>query len=95
MLTLTEQRDRATAAARVMDYLRRQHLEPDDLLRFGGQDLSSPDVRVRDKARAVERGWALLAELHLKFEDFAAVVALRGDGWRPGMGADHNINSAI
>ena len=70
MLTLSMQREQAAAAARVMDYLRRHHLEPDDLLRFGGQDLSDRDVRVRDKVRAVERAWSLLASLNLKFESF-------------------------
>jgi hypothetical protein len=94
MLTITQQREQAAAAARVMDYLRRHYLGPEDLVRLGGEDLSDPDVCVRDRARAVERAWALLAKLDLKFQDFVAAVAPQEDGRRSGMNAG-GINSAI
>ena len=97
MLTaISHERERAVAIERVTEYLRRHHLEPDDLLKLGGEDLADPDVRVRDRARSVERAWALLAELGLRFE-ILELHRGRGpaeDDRRSGMNAGR-INSAI
>ena len=93
MFILSQAREQAAAAARVVDYLQHQHLDLDDLLLFGGEDLSDPDNYVRDRARAVERGWGLLAKLHLKFEDFVAVVAPQEEGRRPCPDAGHISNT--
>ena len=91
MLTLTQQREQAAAAARVMGYLRRHRLDPDDLVRFGGEDLADPNPQVRETARAVERGWALLAALNLNFKSFIAVVAPQEEGGTRCKGAGHNL----
>jgi hypothetical protein len=51
--------------------MRRAKLSAADLLGIGGADLKSPDPSRAEKARAVERTWALMASLHVMHADLA------------------------
>ena len=45
MLSLSQQREREEAAARVFEFMRRWKLSLTDLTEIGGEDLRSPDHR--------------------------------------------------
>ena len=74
MLSTSQQRERAEAVARVLEYIHRHRLTLADLLEYGGEDLPNPKLpekicdpaRVK-KARGVEHCWALIAKLGLRY----------------------------
>jgi hypothetical protein len=57
-------RARAIAVAQVAEFMRKRKITTEDLISFGGEDLKSSD-----KARRVEKAWALMARLGLWYAD--------------------------
>jgi hypothetical protein len=74
----------AQAIAEISGFMSKHHLDLDDLIHIGGEDLNSPDPRVAEKARRVEKTWALMARLGIKFTDLAQSTAQYPPS-RPGM----------
>jgi hypothetical protein len=61
----------AQATAEISALMRRYKITVDDLISVGGNDLKSPNPQCVEKARRVERAWAAMARLELKFVDIA------------------------
>ena len=62
-------RARAVATAQVSEFMRKRKITLDDLANFGGKDLKSSDTSRVEKARHVEKTWALMARLGLWYAD--------------------------
>ena len=54
---------RPIPADEVLSFMRQFRLSLDDLHEVGGQDLGAKDPKVVEKARRVERAWAMMARL--------------------------------
>jgi hypothetical protein len=59
----------APAVIEIFDFMRKRGLVPDDLIELGGQGLRSSNPRQIAKAHYVEKAWALMARLSVKFAD--------------------------
>jgi hypothetical protein len=57
------------AVVEILDFMRRNRIALDDLLSFGGEDLRASNPKRATKARLVEKTWALMAQLSVKFAD--------------------------
>jgi hypothetical protein len=57
------------AVIEILDMLRLRGLALDDLIHIGGEDLESSNPKRVEKARHVEKCWALMARLSVKFTD--------------------------
>ena len=57
------------AVVEIFDLMRKRGLVLDDLVEIGGQDLASSNPKQVAKARSVEKTWALMARLAVKFTD--------------------------
>jgi hypothetical protein len=53
----------------VLDFIGRRGLSLDDLIQIGGENLRPPNPKRVEKARHVEKVWALMARLSVKFAD--------------------------
>jgi hypothetical protein len=69
MISAADRARQAQAAAEIFDLMRKYGLALDDLLKIGSQDLSSSNPKQVAKARQVEKTWALMARLSVKFAD--------------------------
>jgi hypothetical protein len=63
-----QQRPR-TAVIEIFDSMARRGLALDDLIQIGGEDLRPPNPKRVEKARHVEKVWALMARLLVKFAE--------------------------
>jgi hypothetical protein len=63
-----QQRPRA-AVIEIFDSMARRGLALDDLIQIGGEDLRPPNPKRVEKARHVEKVWALMARLSVKFAE--------------------------
>jgi hypothetical protein len=70
MISVADRARQAQAVAEIFDLMRKRGLALDDLLEIGGQDLSSSNPKQVVKAHSVEKTWALMARLSVKFADF-------------------------
>jgi hypothetical protein len=61
------ERERLVNATRVFEFMAKRKLELEDLLNHGGAELKSPDAKIAEKARRVEKCWELMAQLSLDF----------------------------
>jgi hypothetical protein len=66
---MSTQKDRAAGA--VLAFMRERKLTLDDLIEAGGEDLKSPRPSIREKAKRVERCWALMARNGVVFAHLA------------------------
>ena len=57
------------AVVEVFDFMARRGLALADLIRIGGEDLRPPNPKQVEKARHVEKTWALMARLSVKFAE--------------------------
>jgi hypothetical protein len=71
MRSASQEREHAQAVDHVREFMRRHRLSLDDLVEIGGQDFHSPDSKRVEKARRVERCWALMAQLGVKHTDLS------------------------
>jgi len=62
-------RERAAAAAQVVEFIRKKKLTLDDLIDVGGAELKSPDPKRAEKARRVSTCWELMARVNLKYRN--------------------------
>ena len=69
MISAADRARQAQAAAEIFDLMRKYGLALDDLLKIGSQDLSSSNPKQVAKARQVEKTWALMARLSVKFAE--------------------------
>jgi hypothetical protein len=74
MLTSAQLRERANGVARVLEFVRRHGLSIDDLVEIGGEDFRSSNSMRAEKARRVEKCWALVAHLKVKHTDLGDPV---------------------
>jgi hypothetical protein len=79
MLSPSQERQRAEHIANVLGYMRKSGLSLDDLTEIGGEDLKSTNPPRAEKARRVERCWALIAQRGIKFDDLADAVGKSPD----------------
>ena len=68
MISAADRARQAQAVAEIFDLMRKRGLVLDDLIEIGGQDLCSSTKQVA-KAHSVEKTWALMARLSVKFAD--------------------------
>src|SRR6516165_218338 len=68
MISVIQQKPRQ-AVVEVLDLMRKRGLSLDDLIQVGGEDLKSPNPKRVKKAHYVEKAWALMARLSVKFAD--------------------------
>jgi F0F1-type ATP synthase beta subunit len=59
----------AQAVAEVFRFMRKRKLTLADLIEVGGQDLQSPDSQIVNRARAIEKCWALMAQVSVSYSD--------------------------
>ena len=59
------------ALEQVRSFMRQHRLSDDDLVNYGGKELSSLNRRIRDRAHWVEECWELMARLGVKAKDLA------------------------
>ena len=59
----------APAVIEIFDFMRKRGLSLDDLIQVGGEDLKSSNPKRVEKARHVEKAWASMARLSVKFAD--------------------------
>jgi hypothetical protein len=57
------------AVVEILDFMRRNHLAPGDLIQVGGEDLKSANPKKAEKARHVSRCWELMARVSVNFAD--------------------------
>jgi hypothetical protein len=63
VITAAERARPAQAVAEIFDFMRKQRLALEDLVECGGAELKSSNPKTREKARHVEKCWALMARL--------------------------------
>ena len=68
MISVIQQKPRQ-AVVEVLDLMRKRGLSLDDLIQVGGEDLKSSNPKRVEKARHVEKAWASMARLSVKFAD--------------------------
>jgi hypothetical protein len=68
MISVIPQKPRQ-AVVEIFDFMRKRGLCLDALIEVGGQDLSSSNPKQVAKAHCVEKTWALMARLSVKFTD--------------------------
>jgi hypothetical protein len=73
-MSAAHKRDDAHTVDQVFEFMRRHGLSLEDLVEVGGEDLRSSNPRRAEKARRVEKCWALMARLGLKFSNLPARV---------------------
>jgi hypothetical protein len=59
----------AQAVAEVFQFMCRRRLALPDLIEVGGHDLQSPNSQIANRARAVEKCWALMALVSVSYAD--------------------------
>jgi hypothetical protein len=69
MISAADRARQAQAVAEIFDLMRKYGLALDDLIQIGGEDLKSSNPKRVEKARHVEKAWALMARLSAKFAD--------------------------
>jgi hypothetical protein len=69
MISAADRARQVQAVAEIFDLMRKDGLTLDDLIQIGGQDLSSSNPKQVAKAHHVEKTWALMARLSVKFAD--------------------------
>jgi len=57
------------AVVEILDFMHKRGLSLDDLIEVGGEDLKSSNPKRVEKARHVEKCWALMARLSVRFAD--------------------------
>ena len=67
MISAADRTRQAQAAAEIFDFMRKHGLALDDLTAYGGEDLKNP--KHAEKARRVDKCWALMARLSVKYAD--------------------------
>jgi hypothetical protein len=65
----------AAAAAEVQAFMHRHGLAAIDLINVGGVELKSPNLKTCEKARRVEKCWALMARLSVRHAYLEAAPA--------------------
>ena len=81
MISAADRARQAQAVAEIFDLMRKRGLILDDLVEIGSQDLSSSNPKQVAKAHSVEKTWALMARLAVKFTDLErAPGRRRGEG---------------
>jgi hypothetical protein len=75
MISLSDQRRREQSVNGVFVFMRQRRLDLNDLTELGGAELKSANPTIRAKANHVEKTWALMAQLSLRFSDLAHTTA--------------------
>ena len=65
---------KATTAAEVFVFMKKHGLTLEDLIEIGGEDLKSPNPKKVEKAKRVEKCWALMARLSVSYANLEAVT---------------------
>ena len=85
MLSPAQLRERDQAAKQVLEFMRRRGLSLEDLVEVGGQDFSFKNPKRVEKARRVEKCWALMKPLGVKHVDLERnwpPASVSMPGWR-------------
>ena len=77
MISAADRARRAQAVAEIFDLMRKRGLSLDELVEIGSQDLESSNAKQVAKAHSVEKTWALMARLSVKFADLEQAPALQ------------------
>jgi hypothetical protein len=64
-------RERAQAIEQIVEFMRAKKLTAGDLIEIGGEDLRSSSPTRSEKAHRVEKCWALMARLGVKYADLS------------------------
>jgi hypothetical protein len=62
-----EMKAQVAAVTEVQAFLHRHGLTLTDLIAIGGAEFKSPNPKTREKAHRVERCWALMVRLHVRY----------------------------